>query len=98
MSQPLRAPRSVAALTPRERRGLRIAGILRGEPLLGPQSVHVDLVNACNTRCLSCWHHSPLLRPERRPSPSWLRQRMAPAAFRALLDDLEELGGCESRS
>jgi MoaA/NifB/PqqE/SkfB family radical SAM enzyme len=54
--------------------------------------VHVDLVNACNTACLSCWHHSPL-RP--RAEADWQRRRFSLQRFSRLLDELEALGGLE---
>ncbi len=73
----------------------RIQGLVAGRPLLGPHTVHFDIANACNTRCTTCWHHSPHLAPEHRPSAAWRRQRLPLSAFAAMLDDLVALGGLE---
>ncbi len=62
-----------------------------GRPVRGPETVHVDITNGCNTNCITCWDHSPLLATAR--SPAWKRQRVEVAAVEALLDDLERLGG-----
>lgn len=61
---------------------------------LGPQTVHLDVTNACNTDCVTCWDHSPHL--HRAPSSAWKRQRADPAALAALLDDIQSLGGLEA--
>lgn len=73
----------------------RIAGILSNEPRVGPQTVHFDIANACNTRCTTCWDHSPHLHPERVPSAAWKRQKLPFESFQATLDDLVALGGLE---
>ncbi len=46
---------------------LRVQSVVENRPGLGPQTVHFDIVNACNTRCTTCWHHSPYLAPAYRP-------------------------------
>ncbi|MBM4321696.1 MAG: hypothetical protein FJ125_17590, partial [Deltaproteobacteria bacterium] len=76
-------------------RRLRLQGLLSGRPATGPQTVHIDIANACNTRCTTCWHHSPLLTPERRPSADWLRRLLPLSAFCSILGDLRRLGGLE---
>jgi len=81
--------------SPAEARRRRLAGLRAGVPLVGPATVHVDLANRCNTTCVTCWHHSPLLRPEQRPSPATRRQLLPWATFCRLLDDLQALGGLE---
>ena len=48
-------------MTPKERKNLRLRGVLANRPLLGPQTAHFDIANACNTRCTTCWDHSPHL-------------------------------------
>lgn len=65
-------------------------GVLR----LGPQTVHLDVTNACNTDCVTCWDHSPHLRAP--PSSAWKRQRADPALLSSLLDDIQSLGGLEA--
>ncbi len=76
-------------------RAIRLRSLLDNEPRIGPQTVHFDIANACNMRCSTCWHHSPLLEAARVPSVQWKRQTMSPATFRAILDDLLSLGGLE---
>ncbi len=65
-------------------------GVLR----LGPDTIHIDLTNACNTDCVTCWDHSPHLDVAR--AASWKRQRVDAAHVRALLDDAQSLGGLEA--
>ncbi len=74
---------------------LRLQGLALNRPLTGPQTVHFDVANACNTRCTTCWHHSPLLQPEHRPTTAWLRRSMSLSTFSAILDDVASLGGLE---
>ena len=74
-----------------KRRDLTLAGIDAGVPVTGPETVHLDLVNACNTDCVTCWDHSPLLDAPR--SPAWKGRRARTEDVVRLLDDLAELGG-----
>ncbi len=53
---------------------LRLAGLAEDRVLTGPQTVHIDVMNGCNTNCITCWDHSPLLRVGR--STAWKRQRV----------------------
>ncbi len=69
-------------------------GIRAGRPATGPQTVHIDLTNACNTNCIACWDHSPLLSVSR--DKAWKRQLIDPEVVEALLDDLTVLGGLRS--
>jgi len=73
---------------------LHLEGIARGVPLAGPKSLHIDLTNGCNTNCVTCWDHSPLLSSAR--STSWKRQRVERAQVEALVDDVITLGGLEA--
>lgn len=77
-----------------KRRDLVLAGIEAGRPLQGPRSIHLDVTNACNTNCITCWDHSPLLDEPR--SVQWKRQKADPAQLEALLDDVQSLGGLEA--
>lgn len=73
---------------------LRLASLDDGTVRLGPQTVHLDITNACNTDCVTCWDHSPLLHA---PQPSsWKRRRADPHQLSTLLDDITSLGGLES--
>lgn len=77
-------------------RKARMKGLLEGRPRVGPQTVHFDLANACNTRCTTCWDHSPHLVASRVPSAAWKRKQLALERFKATFDALMELGGLES--
>ncbi len=72
-------------------RDLRLVGIDAGHPLTGPETLHLDVTNGCNTNCITCWDHSPLLLA---PRPSaWKRARVEVPAVESLLDDVLGLGG-----
>lgn len=66
-------------------------GIAAGRPLVGPETVHIDITNGCNTNCVTCWDHSPLLLAPR--SSAWKRRRVEAAAVEELLADIASLGG-----
>jgi len=85
----------VACRTRKDLRALRLRSLRDDEPRIGPQTVHFDIANACNVRCSTCWHHSPLLDPARLPTTRWKRRTMSFATFRTILDDLLSLGGLE---
>lgn len=78
----------------RESRALRLRGIAEGRVLAGPQTVHVDLANGCNTNCVTCWDHSPLLNEGR--SSAWKRKRVAHEDFAALAADLASMNSVEA--
>jgi MoaA/NifB/PqqE/SkfB family radical SAM enzyme len=73
---------------------LRLAGMAEGKPRCGPGTVHIDLVNGCNTNCITCWDHSLLL--DRPRSSDWKRQRMERATVERVLDDIASLGGLQA--
>lgn len=65
-------------------------GIVR----LGPRTLHLDITNACNTDCITCWDHSPHLDA---PRPvAWKRQRADVGFLTALVDAAAALGGLQS--
>lgn len=71
----------------------RLASLADGIVRLGPRTVHLDVTNACNARCITCWDHSPhLLRPH---PAEWRSRMLEPAFVRRLLDELAALGGLE---
>lgn len=74
-----------------KRLDLRLAGVDAGRVLTGPETVHLDVTNGCNTNCITCWDHSPLLRIGR--TSAWKRGRVDASAIEALLDDIMSLGG-----
>src|SRR5688572_25116933 len=69
-------------------------GIAAGAPRTGPRTVHIDVTNACNAACITCWDHSPLLHDAR--SAAWKKRRIELPAFEALVDDLARLGSVKS--
>ena len=74
--------------------GARLQSLADGIPRLGPRTVHLDLTNACNARCVTCWDHSPLLPTPR--TAAWKRQQMDALVAIALLEEIHGLGGLES--
>lgn len=74
-------------------RDLRLRSLADGVPRLGPRTVHFDLVNACNARCVTCWDHSPLLRSPR--PASWKARQLPLDNLVLLLDEIVRLGGLE---
>ena len=77
-----------ARLTSRE---LRLLSVEDGVMRLGPQTVHLDVTNSCNTDCVTCWDHSQHLTVPR--SAAWKRQRADVDQLRAVVDDIQGLGG-----
>lgn len=77
-----------------EARQLRLRGIAEGRVLTGPQTVHIDLANGCNTNCTTCWDHSPLLQAAR--PIEWKRKQFAYPDFLALADDLATMNAVEA--
>jgi MoaA/NifB/PqqE/SkfB family radical SAM enzyme len=75
-------------------RSLRLRGVAEGQVYTGPQTVHIDLANGCNTNCTTCWDHSPLLN-EARPI-AWKRRFMSLDVFSSLVDDLASMHSVES--
>lgn len=70
---------------------LRLQGMHLGRPLAGPETLHIDVTNGCNTNCVTCWDHSPLLHSAR--PLVWKRQQIDAGAVADLLNDVAELGG-----
>lgn len=48
-------------LTPEARDILRAKSSLLGRPLIGPQSVNIHVIQACDRKCAFCWYFSPLI-------------------------------------
>jgi MoaA/NifB/PqqE/SkfB family radical SAM enzyme len=56
----------------------------------GPELVHIDVTNACNLDCVTCWNYSPHLRA---PKPgAWKRAQLDYAHFESLVDDFGSMG------
>ncbi len=77
-------------LTDKDLREHVLAGMLDGSPRTGPQSVHLDVTNACNTACVTCWDHSPHLTTPR--SARWKGRTLPWAVFTDLVQQLEAFG------
>ena len=71
-----------------------LEGIAAGVPVTGPRTVHFDVTNACNAACITCWDHSPLLTTPR--AAAWKKTRIDPAAFDALVDELDAMGSVKA--
>ncbi len=67
-----------------------LAGLAAGVPQGGPLQVHVDVTNACNAACITCWDHSPLLKVAR--STAWKKRSMAFERFERILGQLDAFG------
>ena len=52
----------------------RLQGYLERRPRTGPETVHLDVTNACNLDCITCWNYAPDLAQAK--SVAWKRQRM----------------------
>lgn len=81
-------------MTQSQARKRRWQGMAEGRTLVGPQTVHVDLANGCNTNCTTCWDHSPLLATPR--SAAWKRKIFDFERFVALAADLAAMQSVEA--
>lgn len=71
-----------------------LEGLRQGRPTTGPLQVHLDITNACNAACVTCWDHSPLLDQGR--SNAWKRQRLDLGTFHDLMAQLDAFGSVGS--
>ncbi len=68
----------------------RLRGYLERKPRLGPETVHLDVTNACNLDCITCWNYAPDLAT---PKPvAWKRKRMDAATFHRMVDEAADAG------
>jgi len=68
------------------------------EPKQGPREFQFEVGNPCNHRCDFCWHWSKSLLEIGHPNPDWKewsKQFIEWDVFKSIIDDLEDLGGCE---
>lgn len=68
----------------------RFRGWLDGEPLTGPETVHLDVTNACNLDCVTCWNYAPELATPK--AVEWKRRRIDPALFSRVLAEVAATG------
>lgn len=52
--------------------------------------MHIDITNACNLDCITCWNYAPGLASPK--NTEWRKQRMAPAVFSRVLGEVAECG------
>jgi len=77
---------------------LRLLGALTDGCYIGPQTFHLDVSNLCNTNCLFCGLHSPLLIEPQKPmrgrrfTEGWKTRRIDWEIFETLVDDLAAIG------
>jgi MoaA/NifB/PqqE/SkfB family radical SAM enzyme len=69
---------------------VRLRGFLERRPLAGPETVHLDVTNACNLDCITCWSYAPELSREK--PVAWKRQCIEPALFFRLVREAKEAG------
>jgi MoaA/NifB/PqqE/SkfB family radical SAM enzyme len=70
----------------------RLQSLADGVLRVGPRVIHLDVTNACNARCLTCWDHSPRVS---RPA-SWKKQQQNIESLSHILDEALALGGLEA--
>ena len=68
----------------------RLRGYLERKPRTGPETVHLDVTNACNLDCITCWNYAPGLAVPK--SIQWKRQRMDAATFHRMVDEAADTG------
>lgn len=73
---------------PEDRESARLQRVRSGLLGGGPETLQLNLANACNLDCLFCWNHSPLVEPR---SAVWQRQRLSDAHLEGVLVDLPRL-------
>lgn len=56
----------------------------------GPITVHIDITNACNLNCITCWNYSPYLKEPK--DSEWRGSAISLADFRHIIRDLSRIG------
>ncbi|NLH49886.1 MAG: radical SAM protein [Myxococcales bacterium] len=88
-----------AHLTPATRPNLlRLLGAVSDGCFIGPHTFHLDISNRCNTNCIFCGLHSPLLVQPKKPirgrrfTEGWATRLVDLDLFTELVDDLAAIG------
>ena len=68
----------------------RLRGFVEGVPRTGPETVHIDVTNACNLDCVTCWNYGPALATPK--TVGWKRQRIEREVFLRVLDEVAATG------
>lgn len=77
---------------------LRLLGMLADDAFIGPHTFHLDISNRCNTNCVFCGLHSPMLKQPKRKiqgrrfTEGWKGRLVDERIFTELVDDLAEIG------
>ncbi len=74
------------ALSPSAKEMLRAKSALLGRPLIGPQSINIHAIQACDRKCAFCWYFSPLVSsPPKRVMLEW-------DVLKGVIEDCAEMG------
>ncbi len=52
---------TLKTLAPEVRDMLRVRSSILGRPLIGPRSINIHIIQACDRKCVFCWYFSPLV-------------------------------------
>lgn len=64
----------------------------------GPITVHIDITNACNLKCITCWNHSPYITAninagnKAKKHAEWKKQKLSLRNFESIIRDLALVG------
>jgi MoaA/NifB/PqqE/SkfB family radical SAM enzyme len=86
----MRIGSDVRALPAKVLREHVLEGLTAGRPVIGPMDVHLDVTNACNAACVTCWDHSPHLTTPR--TPAWKGRTLSWERFSTLVRELDRFG------
>ena len=74
----------ISGMESRRRDMLRVEGLRRGKPLIGPETVQLHITNRCNLACRYCYYHAPL-------APGRMKKEMSFLKFRRIVGDCLDL-------
>jgi radical SAM protein with 4Fe4S-binding SPASM domain len=52
----------------------------------------VDVTNACNLKCITCWNHSPYIKDTDKKNDKWKKQKLSLKDFETIIRDLSYVG------
>jgi MoaA/NifB/PqqE/SkfB family radical SAM enzyme len=70
---------------------LRLLGILCDHAFAGPHTVHIDITSRCNTRCIFCGYHTPLINDRPWAANGWDQKQLDWELFEPMIRDLKKL-------
>lgn len=82
-------------LDPKIRDLLRVKSALSGRPLIGPESINIHIIQACDRKCAFCWYFSPLIKdpPERTVMDYNVLERTLEDCYEIGADEINLEGG-----